>query len=161
MGVWLKVSLIVVGRTARLPLRLAVIVTIGAALVGVTAGPALATDRPPRIQLLCSASANGGTIEAAMCVLPFGVTTAPNSYSATVAVSNPGAGDTFALVAGSLPPGLKMPAKSGSSTVITGNPIQTRHIPLYGQGDQSTGPHGHAGLLDHRHGTGSPRAAVV
>ena len=58
-------------------------------------------------------------------MLPFGVTTPPNSYSATIAVSNPGAGDTFAVVTGSLPPGLTMPAKSGSGTVITGNPAQT------------------------------------
>ena len=35
-----------------------------------------------------------------------------------------GATVTFALTAGSLPPGLTMPAQSGSGTVITGNPTQ-------------------------------------
>lgn len=52
-----------------------------------------------------------------------GVTTAPNSYSATIAVNKAGAAGptvTFALTAGSLPPGLTMPAQSGSGTV-TGN----------------------------------------
>jgi large repetitive protein len=61
-------------------------------------------------------------------VLPPGVTTAPDNYSATIAVSAAGAAGatvTFALTAGSLPPGLTMPAQSGSGTVITGNPAQT------------------------------------
>jgi len=83
---------------------------------------------PPSIHLLCSAAANSGTLEGGVCVLPFGVTTAPNSYSATIAVSKAGAAGptvTFALTAGSLPPGLTMPAQSGSSTVISGNPTQT------------------------------------
>ncbi|MGO9218674.1 MAG: putative Ig domain-containing protein [Streptosporangiaceae bacterium] len=60
-------------------------------------------------------------------MLPPGVTTAPNSYSATIAVSKTGAAGatvTFALTAGSLPPGLTMPAQSGSGTVITGNPAK-------------------------------------
>ncbi len=63
-------------------------------------------------------------MEGTVCVLPPGVTTAPNSYSATIAVSKTGAAGatvTFALTAGSLPPGLAMPAQSGSGTVITGN----------------------------------------
>ena len=54
-------------------------------------------------------------------------TTAPNNYSATIAVSKAGAAGatvTFALTAGSLPPGLTMPASSGSGIVITGNPTQ-------------------------------------
>jgi hypothetical protein len=66
-------------------------------------------------------------VEGTVCVLPFGVTTAPNAYSATIAVSKAGAAGatvTFALTAGSLPPGLTMPAQSGSGTVITGNPTK-------------------------------------
>jgi hypothetical protein len=56
-------------------------------------------------------------------VLPFGVTTTPNAYSATIAVSKVGAVGatvTFALTAGSLPPGLSLPAQSTSGAVIRG-----------------------------------------
>jgi hypothetical protein len=95
-----------------------------AALAEVAVSPASANYLKP-INLLCSAAANGGTLEGRVCVLPFGVTTAPNSYSAAIAVSNPGPADTFALTAGSLPPGLTMKAQSGPGTVITGNPTQT------------------------------------
>ena len=62
-----------------------------------------------------------------MCALPFGVTTAPNNYSATIAASKAGAaGPTvaFALTAGSLPPGLTLAPSSGSSAVIAGNPAK-------------------------------------
>jgi hypothetical protein len=99
-----------------------------AVLAGVAAGPASAkTYPPPSIHLLCTAAANGGTLHGSVCALPFGVTTAPNNYSAAIAVSKVGAAGptvTFALTAGSLPPGLTMPAQSGSGTVITGNPAQ-------------------------------------
>ena len=81
-----------------------------------------------KISLACSAAANDGTLEGSVCVLPFGVTTAPNAYSATIAVGKVGAVGatvTFALTAGSLPPGLSMPAQGTSGTVITGNPTQT------------------------------------
>ena len=115
---------ITVRRTTKAALTLAAMMSTVTALVAVAAGPASATYRPPSIHLVCSA-ANGGTLTGGICVLPFGVTTTPNNYSATIAVSNPGAGDTFALTAGSLPPGLTLPAQSGSGTVITGNPTQT------------------------------------
>ena len=62
-----------------------------------------------------------------MRAAPRSQTTAPNNYSATIAVSKTGAAGatvTFALTAGSLPPGLTMPAGSGSGTVITGNPTK-------------------------------------
>jgi Putative Ig domain len=55
------------------------------------------------------------------------MTTAPNAYSATVAVNKAGhAGATvaFALTAGSLPPGLSLAAPSGSGTAITGKPVK-------------------------------------
>jgi large repetitive protein len=110
-----------VRRTTKAALTLAAMMSTVAALA-VAAGPASATYRPPSIRLVC-----GGTEELSACVLPPGVTTAPNSYSATIAVSKTGAAGatvTFALTAGSLPPGLTMPAGSGSGTVITGNPTK-------------------------------------
>jgi large repetitive protein len=101
---------------------------MAAALAGVAASPALAKPYPPpSIHLVCSAAANDGTLDGTVCVLPFGVTTPPNAYSATIALGKAGAAgatDTFALTAGSLPPGLTMPAQSASGTVITGNPTQ-------------------------------------
>jgi hypothetical protein len=100
---------------------------MAAALAGVAAGPAWAYYPKPSIHLLCSAAANGGTLHGSVCALPFGQTTAPNNYSATIAVSKAGAAGptvTFAVTAGILPPGLTMPAQSSSSTVITGNPTQ-------------------------------------
>ena len=103
-------------------------ITMATTLVGLAAGPASAKAYPPpSIHLLCSAAANDGTLEGAVCVLPFGVTTAPNAYSATIAVGKAGAAGatvTFALTAGSLPPGLSLAAPSGSGTVITGNPTK-------------------------------------
>ena len=117
-------------RTIKGLLTLAATISMAATLAGVAAGPASAAASypPPRISLLCSAAANDATLEGTICVLPFGVTTAPNAYSATIAVSKVGAvGATvsFALTAGSLPAGLSMPAQSTSGAVITGNPTQT------------------------------------
>lgn len=108
-------------------LTLAATVTMAAALAQVAVGPASAAYRPPSIRQVCTAAANGGTQEGSTCALPPGVTTAPNSYSAAIAVTKTGAAGatvTFALTAGSLPPGLTMPAGSGSGTVITGNPTK-------------------------------------
>jgi hypothetical protein len=62
-----------------------------------------------------------------VCALAPGMTTAPNSYSATIAATKTGAAGatiTFAVTAGSLPPGLKMSAPSGSDVTITGNPTK-------------------------------------
>jgi hypothetical protein len=112
-----------VRRFSRVPLMLATIMSMAAALVGVGAGSAGANYRPPSIHLLCT-----GTSHGSLCALPPGVTTAPNNYSATIAVSKTGAAGatvTFALTAGSLPPGLTMSAQpSGSGVVISGNPAQ-------------------------------------
>ena len=114
-------------QTTKAAFTLASMVTMVAALA-VAAGPASAKPYPPpSIHLLCSAAPTNGTLEGTVCVLPFGVTTAPNAYSATIAVSKAGAAGatvTFALTAGSLPPGLTMPAQSGSGTVISGNPTK-------------------------------------
>ena len=99
-----------------------------AVALGVTgaASPAAAkTYPPPSIHLLCTAAANSGTLEGSVCALPPGVTTAPNSYSATIAAAKAGAAGasiSFALTAGSLPPGLTLAPSSGSGTVISGNP---------------------------------------
>ena len=116
-------------RTTKAALALAATISTVAALAAATAGSAAAaTYPPPSIHLLCSAAANGGTLEGGVCVLPSGQTTTPNNYSATIAVSKVGAVGptvTFALTAGSLPPGLTMPAQSGPGTVISGNPTQT------------------------------------
>jgi large repetitive protein len=118
-----------VRRLTKTALTLAAMVSTVAALAGVAVGPALAKPYPPpRISLLCSAAANDGTLDGSVCVLPFGVTTAPNNYSATIAVGKAGAAGatvTFAVTAGSLPPGLAMPVQGTSSTVITGNPTKT------------------------------------
>jgi len=101
--------------------------TIVAASAAV-AGPASAKPYPPpSIHLLCSAAPTSGTLHGSVCALPPGVTTAPNNYSATIAVSKAGAAGptvTFALTAGSLPPGLSMSPPSGSATAITGNPTK-------------------------------------
>ena len=115
-------------RTTRMALTAAVMVsTVAAALAA--AGPASANYPPPTLRLLCTAAANQGTLEGSVCVLPSGQTTAPSNYSATIAVRKTGvaATITFKVTAGSLPPGLTMPASAppGVSPVITGNPAKT------------------------------------
>jgi hypothetical protein len=113
-----------VRRITKAALTLAATVTMVAALALVAAGPASAHYKGPSIALLCPAS---GTLHGSTCVLPPGQTTAPNSYSVAIAVSKSGAAGatvTFAVTAGSLPPGLTMPAQGGSGTVITGNPTK-------------------------------------
>jgi hypothetical protein len=62
-----------------------------------------------------------------VCALPFGQTTAPDSYSATIAANRVGLSNfpvTFTLTAGRLPPGLTMSTRSATSAVITGNPTR-------------------------------------
>jgi large repetitive protein len=116
-----------VRRFSRVPLVLATIVSTALAVVGMGAGPALAKYSPPSIHLGCAA-VDGGGPRGSVCALPPGVTTAPDDYSATIPVSKVGAVGatvTFALTAGSLPPGLTMPTQSsGSGVLVTGNPTQ-------------------------------------
>jgi large repetitive protein len=116
-----------------MPLMLATIVSAAATVAGLGAGSASASASPsnyppPSIHLLCTAAANSGALHGSVCELPPGVTTAPNSYSATIAVGKAGAAGatvTFALTAGSLPPGLTMSAQSsGAGAAITGEPTQ-------------------------------------
>ena len=106
---------------------LALVTMIGVALgTAAAASPASAAYPPPSIHLTCTA-ASGGTLEGSRCALPYGVTTAPNNYSATVAVTRAGAAGatvSFAVTAGSLPPGLSLTRSSTSSGAITGNPAQ-------------------------------------
>jgi len=101
-------------------------ITAGPLLLGlVAASPAMARTKPPAaIHLLCSASANGGTLVNGVCVLPGGVAGGPKSYYAIIAVSNPNAGDTFKVISGTVPPGLTVPARYGSGTIVSGTPTQ-------------------------------------
>ena len=114
--------------TTKAVLTLAAAVSLAAALAGVAAGPAAAKPYPPpSIHLLCTAAPTNGALHGSVCALTPGQTTAPNNYSATIAVSKVGAAGpnvTFAVTAGSLPPGLTMSASSGTSTAITGNPTR-------------------------------------
>ena len=106
-------------------LALAMTTALGVA----AAGPASAkTYPPPSIHLLCTAAPTNGSLHGSVCALPFGVTTAPNNYSATIAASRAGAAGptvTFTVTAGGLPPGLTMTRQSATSIAITGNPAQT------------------------------------
>jgi large repetitive protein len=118
-----------VRRRTKGALSLAATVTMAAAFAGLAAGPAWAKPYPPpSIHLLCTAAPTNGALHGSVCALASGHTTAPNAYSATIAVSKAGSAGpnvTFAVTAGSLPPGLSLAAPSGTSTVITGNPTQT------------------------------------
>jgi hypothetical protein len=109
-------------------LTLAATLSTTVALAGIAAGPASAKPYPPpSIHLLCTAAPTSGALHGSVCALSSGQTTAPNNYSATIAVSRVGSAGpnvTFAVTAGSLPPGLSMSASSGTSTVISGNPTQ-------------------------------------
>jgi large repetitive protein len=116
-------------RTTKAAVTLAAAVSMAAALAGVAAGPASATPYPPpSVHLLCTQAPTSGTLHGSVCVLPFGQTTAPNNYSATIAATKVGLVGfpvTFTLTAGSLPPGLTMSTQSATTAVITGNPTHT------------------------------------
>jgi large repetitive protein len=115
-----------VRRITKAVLAPAAAVSLAAALAGLAAGPAAAKPYPPpSIHLLCTAAPTSGALHGSVCALGSGQTTAPNAYSATIAVSRTGTAGpnvTFAVTAGSLPPGLTMSASSGTSTAISGNP---------------------------------------
>ena len=115
-------------RRTKAALTLAAAASTAAALAGVAAGPASAkTYPPPAIHLLCATAPVNGAVHGSICALPFGQTTAPNAYSQTIAVSRVGTAGpnvTFAVTAGSLPPGLALGASSGSAAVISGNPTR-------------------------------------
>ena len=91
----------------------------GSVLLGIgAAGPALAAAAP--VTLLCSPDTNGGTLVNGVCVLPSATTGQP--YEGFLLTGN-GAVDTFTITAGSLPPGLSMPATYGAAgTIVGGTP---------------------------------------
>lgn len=100
---------------------LAICLAAGSLLLGIaSASPALAKAKPTPIQLLCSISANGGTLVNGVCVLPGAIAGGTNDYFGIIAVSNPGAGDTFKVVSGTVPPGLTVLPQYGSGTIVTG-----------------------------------------
>ena len=115
-------------RTTKAALTLAAAMSSVAAMAAATAVPASAkTYPPPAIHLLCATAPVNGAVHGSICALPFGQTTAPNAYSQTIAVSRVGTAGpnvTFAVTAGSLPPGLALGASSGSAAVISGNPTR-------------------------------------
>jgi hypothetical protein len=77
----------------------------------------ITVDPPPADTLVCTPSTNGGTLSNGVCVLPGA--TVGQQYEGFIITSN-NAGGTFAITAGSLPPGLSMPAQYGASGTIAG-----------------------------------------
>ncbi len=105
---------------------MAVLVAAGSLLaVAAGASPALAGKKPPPppspIQLLCSQSLMGATLVNGVCVLPSPPPVgAANDYIQPLAVSNPGGGDTFKVISGTVPPGLSVLPQYGSGTIVSG-----------------------------------------
>ena len=96
---------------------LAVLVAAGSVLLGVAAAsPALASTDT----LVCSPSTNGGTRVNGVCVLPSGKV--GQQYEGFI-LTSANSGGTFSIIAGSLPPGLSMPASYGAAgTIVGGTP---------------------------------------
>jgi hypothetical protein len=74
----------------------------------------------------CSAAANGGSLQSGICILPGAIAGGAHDYFAYIIANNGESSDTFAVVSGSLPPGLSMPSHYGvADTVINGVATQT------------------------------------
>jgi hypothetical protein len=90
-------------------------------------------------QLVCAAGSNGGFLESGTCVLPDA--TVGQAYAGHLFTSHQ-AGGTLGVVAGTLPPGLSLPATfTGSGDTIGGTPAQPGTESTYtftaaGSGDQ-------------------------
>jgi len=109
-------------------------------LAVVVPAPASASLAP---SLSCAGAPTGGTVEGSLCVLAFGQTTAPNEYNVTIALvgSRSSGPTTWSVVAGSLPPGLSLPAtRPGTTTMIVGNPTQTGTFNFTITGRAPSGP---------------------
>jgi len=101
---------------------MAALAVAGPPLLGfAAASPALAQSPP--VTLLCSPATNGGALAGGVCVLP--AATAGQPYEGFLLTGN-GAVDTFTITAGSLPPGLSMPATYGNAGTIVGAPRPRR-----------------------------------
>jgi hypothetical protein len=79
------------------------------------------TQEPPDT-LLCDPGDNGGTLVSGVCVLPDA--NIGQGYEGFIITSHE-SGGTFAVVSGSLPPGMSMPATFGAAgTIVAGTPTQ-------------------------------------
>ena len=109
------------------------------------------TVQGPPDQLLCDPAVNGGFLNSGVCVLPDAVIGLP--YQGHLVTSHQ-AGGTLSVVAGSLPPGLSLPATfSGSGDIVGGTSTtagRRTRLQLHRAGHRRPGPAPVSGLLDHR-----------
>ena len=99
--------------------------TVGILVFGVAPASTTLAKTPPLLQE-CSSSSNGGTLVSGICVLPGALAGGAHDYFGYVIANNSESSDTFAVVAGALPPGLTMPSHYGvADTVINGVATQT------------------------------------
>jgi hypothetical protein len=99
---------------------MAAVVVAGTLLAGLAAvGPALAVQGDTQ---LCSPSTNGGTMVNGVCVLP-ALSVGQNAEE--FLMNSGGSTDTWTVVSGGIPPGMRMYATYGAgSTIIFGTPTQ-------------------------------------